>query len=263
MGSPTPVELPEVSVTAKAPTPDAITPASQQTPAPAPYAQRIIVLTFQIGTTGAQTQIKGLRCFVQVAQAITPTSGQAMIRVLGLTLDQINQLTKAGLYFQTNNNNYVTVQAGDVVSGLTTIHQGVIYEAYPDFQQPESAFVIMTAPANVLQLKPVPPVSFNGPTPVATALTKILQGSGFSLENNGVNAVLSNPYFPGTVWQQALSAIKAADAFAYLDPVKKVLAVWPTGGAAAAIRKYYNFTTDWDDWLSRVSAEPDKNSHAL
>ena len=104
-------------------------------------------------------------------------------------------------------------------------------EAYPDFKQPESAFIVLANVSYVIQLKPVPPVSFNGATPVGTALTKILQGSGFSLENNGVQAVLSNPYFPGTVWQQALAAVKAAGAFGFLDTIKNVFAIWPEGGS--------------------------------
>lgn len=39
--------------------------------------------------------------------------------------------------------------------------------------------------------------------------------------------MLASPYLPGTLWQQIQSVVKAADCFAYLDGVNKVLIVWP------------------------------------
>jgi hypothetical protein len=64
--------------------------------------------------------------------------------------------------------------------------------------------VILANPAKIIQLKPVAPVSFARAASVPTVLQQTLQGTGFGLENNGVTAMLSNPYFAGTAWQQIL-----------------------------------------------------------
>ena len=182
-------------------------------------------------TGGDKLEITGLRCLVQVEQALTPSPAHCLIRVYGMSLDHINTLTKAGYSFQAANN-YVAVQAGDDLTGQATIFNGNIIEAYPDFSEmPDSPFVIVASPGPVIQLKPVKPVSFNGATPVATALQQIIQPAGLTLENNGVNTVLRYPYFPGTVWQQLNRAITAADVFGYHDPMKKLLAIWPKKGS--------------------------------
>jgi hypothetical protein len=205
----------------------------------APYARRIISLTFRLGTGsfGAegsnQITITGLRVFCQISQATTPSPSNCQIRVYGLTLSHINQLTRVGRSYQVANN-FVAVQAGDSLSGLTTIFNGTIYEAYPDFSdQPDSAFVITASPTAQIQMKPVTPVSFPGSVSVSSALQQILKPHGITLEANGASAMLASPYFPGTTWTQILRALQAANLFAYYDGVKKTLAVWPKTGSRA------------------------------
>ena len=202
-----------------------------------PYAERAITLTFQLGKgdfggSGANTlTIAGLRAVVHVEYVILPSTGMAVIRVYGMTLDHMNALSQAGLVYAARRN-YVAVQAGDAQSGMTTVFNGTIIEAYPDMREmPNTAFFIRASPSQVIQLKPVAPVSFSGATPVPTALNSILKGTGFTLENGGVNTVLASPYFPGAAWAQILSCVRAANCFAHLDPVKKVLAIWPKDGS--------------------------------
>jgi hypothetical protein len=215
-----------------------------------PYAKRQIVLTFKLGAaqvagnvaggiagsnTGAasgfsQMTVSGLRTFVQVSQAMTPQPSQCQIRVFGLTLDQINTLTKTGSVFQVRNNQ-VAVQAGDDQSGLATIFNGIIYWAVPEFgEQPETSFLIKANPGGTIQLKPTPAVSFPKSVAADVALKQILQPAGVTLEANGTMPTLASPYFPGTVWQQAMRALAAGDLFGYYDGVAQKLAVWPKTG---------------------------------
>jgi hypothetical protein len=218
------INLPEVVTTAKAPT-------ASNRPS-APYARRIIRLTFVIGKTGEQFSVTGLRCFVQLGRTNMPSPDRLLLRVYGLTLNHVNALTKAGTAYRIQEKNSVVVEAGDEISGLTKIFQGDIWESYPEFNEPpDSAFVVMAQNAIILQLKPVPPVSFNGPTPVTTALTRIIQPAGLTLEANGVNTVLAYPYFPGTTWSQMNRAITAADVYGYHDSIASKFAVWPKDGS--------------------------------
>jgi hypothetical protein len=215
---------------------------------PTPYAQRILSYEFAFGTgdygdsgathlnLGAPTQAgkPGLRSTFTCSKAQLPNVGYANIRIFGMTLSQINDLTKAGYYWATHKN-LVAVQAGDAQAGLTTIFNGQIYQAYPDFNtQPDVSFVILAndfSPNGAIHMKPVTPVSFPGAVPIATALTQVLQTvPGITLENNGVNTVLSRPYLWGTAWQQINQIVKAADCFSTLDSTNGVLAIWPKSG---------------------------------
>lgn len=231
MSSPVPtVTLDDVNVTAPAPT----------SSLPTPYARRILQFTFQLGegsfgdTGSDKLTVSGLRATVQIGQAHLAVTGRAVIRIFGLTLNQINTLTKAGLYFKYRKD-LVAIQAGDEKAGLTEIFNGRIYEAYPDFaDQPNGGFVVIATddgPNGAIKVAPVPPVSFPGAVSVVTALEQIVKPQGLNVENNKVNVILASPYFQGTVWQQMLSAIRAANISGVLDSVNSVLAIWPKSGA--------------------------------
>lgn len=201
------------------------------------YVQRIINLSFQLGQgsfggSGAnQLTLKGLRIIAQIDNAGLPTPGAtALIRVFGMTLDQMNQLSVAGLLWN-NRENRVRVEAGDSQSGLAEVFNGNILEAYPDFKQPECAFVVRAIPGVGLQLKPVQPSTFQGSTDGIQALESIVKLAGLTLENNGVSGKLVNPYFPGTVWEQVIRCVRSLDCFAYYDSTSKKIAIWPKNKA--------------------------------
>jgi hypothetical protein len=203
----------------------------------APYAVRALTFTFQLGTgnfgsSGSnQLVLTGLRATVHVKFAVAPTTGEAQMHIFGMTLSQMNQLSKAGLVYKTRNN-AVAIQAGDSISGMTTVFNGIILEAYPDMAaMPETSFFVKANPASIIQMAPIAPNSFTGGTSAATALSQIAKGAGLTLENNGgVKTQLASPYFAGTAWDQMLSCARAADCFAYLDGINKVLAIWPKNG---------------------------------
>ncbi len=190
-------------------------------------------MTFQLGkgsfgdSGSDQLTFTGLRVAVQVQLASLPTTGAALIRVYGMTLSQMNQLSKAGLVWK-GREDKVQVSAGDDVSGMSVIFNGLIIEAYPDMtESPNSAFSIFATPTQIIQLKPVPPSTFPGSVKAADVLEKMAKAAGLGFENNGVDVVLASPYFPGTMWQQMNSAKRAANIDATVDNVKNVLAIWP------------------------------------
>ena len=200
------------------------------------FTEKRINLTFQLGKgsfggSGFNTIThKGLRCLVVVDNAALATPGAiANIRVYGLTLSEMNELSVAGLLWN-NRENTVKVEAGDDTR-MTTVFNGQVLEAYPEFSEaPNTAFVVIAGPNSTVQMKPVDPVSFQGSVSGETALQKIMQSAGYTVENNGVSAQLSNPYFPGTAFEQAVRCTKAMDCFGYLDTINKKLVIWPKNG---------------------------------
>ena len=162
---------------------------------------------------------------------LAPHQPRAIIRVYGLTLSEMNEMTRAGLMYLSRFNN-IQIDAGDVGGQMTTVFIGQIVEAYPDLREmPDSALQITAIGGGEQQLKPVQPVTVSGPTPFATAMQKILAPTPFTLENNGINAVFQSPYFPGTAMAQINRAIRAANCFGCLDTLTNTLAVWPKNGS--------------------------------
>lgn len=203
----------------------------------AAYAVRQLNYTFQLGAgnfgAGGSTQLtlpSGLRSELHIEAALTPSTGVLHARIYGLSLDHMNQISKAGLVWAVRKN-YVQVQAGDAVAGMTTIFRGQILEAYPDMKMPETSLALFAIPSADFQLAPVKPVSFSGSVTASTALQSILRPAGITLENNGVNGVLSTPYFAGTAWNQVLSCVRSFGCFAHYDGVANTLAIWPKDGA--------------------------------
>lgn len=208
------------------------------------YAARNITLTFQLGTgsfgTSGQNQLTltGLRVVFHaesVLNNVLSAGGlQCVMRIYGMTLSQMNQLTKAGLQWQQRLLNMVAVQAGDAQSGMTTVFNGNIVSAYPEFSEvPNSAFVVVGITGQGIALKPVPPTSFAGPTDAATAMGSLARAAGLAFENNGVSVKLAYPYFSGTLMQQIAACAKAANCYAHVDGASNTLAVWPKTGSRA------------------------------
>lgn len=202
-----------------------------------PYAKRAITVTFKMGGgsygegSGGSTIVhKGLRVTFQSEWASLVSKPMAFIRIYGLTLSEMNALTKAGLRWEARMNE-VQVDAGDVGGAMVTVYRGTIFEAYPDMKEmPNSAFWIAAISNGEDNVKAVPPVTFDGPTPFKTCMEQILKPTTLTHEDNGVNAILSSPYFDGGAMAQVQSALRAANCFGVVDPLSAKLATWPKDG---------------------------------
>lgn len=206
-----------------------------------PYAVRAIDVEFALGknsgTSGNSSKIslKGLRCSVTIEHAQIPDPGaNAIVHIYGMSLDHMNQLSKAGLMWNTSDSlkNEMMISAGDQLTGMTTVFRGIIQEAYPDFRSlPDTSFFVRASPGPVMQLKPVAPLSYPGAVDAATAFGTMAKNAGLTLENNGVSVQLASPYFPGTTFDQIVAAARAANVYASIDSVSGVLAIWPKTGS--------------------------------
>jgi hypothetical protein len=110
----------------------------------------------------------------------------------------------------------------------TQVFAGNIVQAWGNYQsQPDVFLEIQAQTAYVNQLTPVAPRSFNGTVDVATIAAQLASAMGYSFENNGVTAPLSNVYLPGTAMDQLKSLVRAAGCDLYLDD--NVVAITPRG----------------------------------
>jgi hypothetical protein len=122
------------------------------------------------------------------------------------------------------------VEAGDAESGMWLVFQGNIFVAYVDGQsQPQVCLRCRATPGNFYNVKPQPPLSFQGPTQASTIAQKIAGYLGMTLEDNGVQTVLTNPYYAS----DAVSMIRNLAEHCGFDWImdRGVLAITPPGQA--------------------------------
>lgn len=188
--------------------------------------------TGQFGDSGSNTvTLTGLRVHAAIQVHGGEAMPQAQLRVFGLPLDMVNQLTTIGpinsaIMFK----NSVLVAAGDDDTGMQVVYSGTIWQAWGEFQgMPDTPFNITGLGGLAAALKPVGALSYVGSTDVAQIMQSLAQTMGLAFENNGVNVQLSNPYFPGTALQQVRTCARAADIFFAID--RGTLAIWPKNSA--------------------------------
>lgn len=198
------------------------------------FAQRVISLTFMLGTgsfgeggSNALT-VSGLRASCSINKVGGPFPSTMQLRVWGLTLAQMNQLTALNKAVMYQRNNSVLVQAGDAVDGMATVFQGTINEGWADFSNPPDAVLHIGAiNPGIAMVQPAPALSFPGTMDVGTVMAGLANLMGVGFENDGVQVKLVNQYLPGTAWQQAKRLAEVADVGMVMDD--HVLAIFPKG----------------------------------
>jgi hypothetical protein len=141
------------------------------------------------------------------------SSGQLELAIYGLPLETMNQMSNVGYQFNEYGKNTISLLAGDSASGMTLVYQGKIFDAYVDANnQPQVCFRLNALPSGVSDaVTPVPPISLQGSQDVAQMMGKLAQQMGLTLENNNVNVKLSNPYYGGSPWTQAVQIARHAN----------------------------------------------------
>ncbi len=196
------------------------------------YVVRKLDFQFAIEKDSSQISVTGKRALVIIEHAQIPDAGPtAIARIYGMTLDHMNALSKAGLFWDARKNE-MTISAGDDQEGMVTVFKGIIQEAYPDFRSiPQTNFYVKGQPMVLAQLKPVAPTTYPGGVDLVTAVKGIAEKAGFAIEDNGVSVQLASPYLAGTAWDQIVSIIKAANVYATVDAVSGKIALWPKTGS--------------------------------
>jgi len=202
------------------------------------YAQRNINLTFQIGKgnfgeSGFNTvTVSGLRVSAQIQKAPGPTQTAAQVKVYGLTLSLMNQLSTIGhLPGVGYTRNDMRIDAGDAVNGMSTVFIGSITQAWADFGGiPDVSFTAIALTGFIEALKPIAPNSYPGAADAVTILQQLASTMGLAFENkSNASVILANPYFPGTALTQAQRCAHAANLNMAID--SGTMAIWPMGGS--------------------------------
>src|ERR1700753_3335959 len=104
------------------------------------FVKRRIDVTISLGTgqfgdtLGPEVTLSGLRAKATVVSYNGDAQGQLQLRLYGLPLQMINQLTTIGPIMQERRNNRILMAAGNEDGPMSTIYQGTIDSAFGEFQ---------------------------------------------------------------------------------------------------------------------------------
>ena len=170
------------------------------------------------------------RASANIKMAGGAAMGEAQIRIYGMTLSLMNQLSTLGQVRVADQRNQVSVSAGNDEDGMGVVFQGTITHAWADFKgAPEVPFYITAHAGMAANLTIAPPSSFTGAADVATVMSGLAMQMGLDFENNGVTAKLASPYFPGTLRAQALACAQAAGIDMFIE--NNVMVILPRGAS--------------------------------
>lgn len=200
------------------------------------YVRRKLSVTITLGegqfgdVAGPTKTLTNLRMSASIAVAGGAAQGSLQAQLFGLPLEQINQLTQIGpIATQIRRQNTIQVAAGDEGEAQTIVFEGVIRQAYGEFQSaPDTSLHIVANSALAAAIVPIGASSWKGSVSAATIMQQLAGIIGFTFENNGVTTVLSNPYLPGTALTQIQSCAKAANI--NYSTENGILAIWPKDG---------------------------------
>jgi hypothetical protein len=200
------------------------------------FVRRKINVTFTLaeGTfaeSGKNTvTLSGLRTSVRCIKAGGPSMGTLQMMVFGMTPSIMNRLSTLGMVIQLVPRNTVTVEAGDDQSGMGTVFIGTITNAYPDFNaMPDVGFFVEAHTGLIEAVELAKPTSYRGAAKVDVIMSGLASKMQLAFENSGVDTVLANPYFSGSLRSQAKACAEAAGINWVID--NGVLAIWPRNKA--------------------------------
>jgi hypothetical protein len=212
---------------------------------PGTFTRKKIEVTFQLGqgqfgTSGFNTVAissvsgtPGPRIQCDIAQAGGIAKGQMNLRVFGLPLKLMNALARVGRTLNLGQQqNLVSVSAGDSETGMAVIYQGSIFSCWADFSsQPESPLWVEAMAGWWESLAKFTPTSYKGPTSAQVILQNSAAANGKGYQNYGVTSVLDSPYFAGSAWNQFAMLLKACNCYGTLDPISDQWVIWPKNGS--------------------------------
>lgn len=207
--------------------------------------RRVVTLQFQLGKgnfgdSGSDTiEVKGVRVSASLNQSGGRAMTEADIKVYGLPLDVMNQLTILGKPLEEGRHNTVIVSAGDEGGPLAVVFAGTIMESWVDARNaPEITLIVNAKDGALLALKPIVPTSFKGTVDVATIVSYIAEVSNMSFQNSGVSVQSTSPYYPNTALHQLYELADHYDFNAFVETAgadananSSKIIIWPKGTA--------------------------------
>jgi hypothetical protein len=201
------------------------------------FQTRKLQFSFQLDSgqfSGANNTVTldGHRATALITKAGLASMGGAEVTIYGMRDDQMAQLSTLGLIPSLIKRNTITIKAGDDVNGMSQVFQATIFQGWQDFSgAPDSCFRVTCFAGLIEAVTPIAASSYPGRVDAAQVMSDLAKTMNLKFENNGVSAILTNPYWPGTARQQVVKVAEAGNFNWVID--NGTLAIWPIGGSRA------------------------------
>ena len=197
------------------------------------FVKRNIVLQFSNNKGTDEINLSGLRSVVTVTNPGGNNSyGALVLKVYGMTLDQMNTYSSTGANFTALSNQSITVSAGSEGSIPLQIFSGTLRRSYIDFSNiPDVAFVCEATSGLFQKVKPIDSLQSKGNANAEDLIKALAESNGFGFTNavgdSAAHFVLQNQYAEGSAISQ-IETIASASNFAIAIENNRVY-IWANG----------------------------------
>lgn len=199
------------------------------------FTKRHLDIEFQLGqgsfsgTSQNTVNVTGLQCSATVSKAGGASNSTLDLRIWGLPLSVMNDLSTLGKPLPSIRNNVVTVKArSDDAPTAVVVFIGVIQQAWAEMAGvPENIFTVQATSGLFQQLRPLPPTSVKAPADVASVMASLATQMAMTFENSGVAIQAPSLYLSGSGVQQARQLMDTAKINMIIED--NTLAIWPRG----------------------------------
>lgn len=183
------------------------------------------------GTNNNILKLTGLRMAAQIRGAGMPAFPECDLAIFGMAQNDMQALSSLAFQTPANtpamNRNDMQLEANSG-GGWSTVFSGQILTAQIDYSgSPDVALRVNALVLGFDQINPAAVTSYTGATDVATIVSNLASQMNMNFENNGVNVVLNNPYFTGTLAEQLRSVQQQANI--HIFPENNTIAIAPPG----------------------------------
>ena len=194
------------------------------------FVERQIDVTIKYYKTGETMKLSGYRVLLEMVAIAGIHSGQVAMRIFGLPLHVIREfIAISPIAAQGISKNSILIEAGNAGETLHTVFSGAIMHSWADFSNPPDVSLVIDASVMIqAALTPAPPVSWKGPISAATVMQTFAAAQGWAFSNLGVNVMLQNPVFNGSLQDQMESCSQQAGISYTVNP-NGVLIIYPKG----------------------------------
>jgi hypothetical protein len=203
------------------------------------FTQKQLRFTFvlsnnaQFAGSGSNTLvITGAKATVIVKGSGLPAFPEADVTIYGMLESDMQALVALQFQPLSLQRNTLIVEANDG-QGFTTIFSGQIITGGPDYSNMPNVDLHITARVLGFEsLNPTPATSYRGTTSVVNIVQSLAARMGvsptdYAVENNGVTAQLSSPYFSGCIADQLRAVAAQSGTDVYIE--SNVIAICPKG----------------------------------
>ena len=219
--------------------------------------QKTIRVTVILGEgefeSGGNAKIyEGLATTVQVTKAGLPEKNSAEVRIRGLKMSDMEQLTFLSFLPGEYRKNHILIEAGDKGEELAVVFKGDITASSADFSTaPDVTMKFQAVTAGWSVLIADSPTSVQGEALAADLIEQFAREAGFGFINEGVTESVRNATFNGSPIQKAQEVADEVGAELLIDDENITLMPWdkPRGDAVllkadSGLIGYPSFTQD-------------------